>query len=234
MNEPAAQIGFRSEKLGLRLSTGRAEFLLTNVAAGDFRRPSSEQSVAIEQLSGIAYSRWAQDEQIHGANVTLTGGEQSPLPFSSPSDGQATNRRDVLCAVRTADCLPVLLGADDAVAALHAGWRGLDAGIVAAGVETLSSVGSGQLVAVIGPGARGCCYQVSEEMLVTFAAYPSALRGQRELDLAAVASEQLRASGVTTIYDCGICTICSSVDAFFSHRRDGGDSGRMLGAAWLN
>ena len=225
---------FRREPLGLRLTVGRAEFLLTNAAAGDFASPSDEELAAIAAESGLAPSHWAQDEQVHGAEVTIVAGTGPTAPFTQRADGQATARGDVLCAVRTADCLAVLLGSDKSVAAIHAGWRGLDAGVIAAGVDAIRTLGGPPTVAVIGPGARGCCYEVGDEVFDAFSRYPAAFTAERRLDLAAVASEQLTAAGVSTVYDCDICTICSKSADFFSYRRDGGQTGRMLGAAWLS
>jgi len=225
---------FREEPLGLRLTAGRAEFLFTNANAGDFAAAAEADFESVELASGIARADWAQAEQVHGTNVNLIDGNQQPGSYSTPADGQATSRGGVLCAVRTADCLPVLLGDDNAIGALHAGWRGLVAGVLDSGVAALHQLGADQLVAAIGPGARGCCYEVSGEMCETFAEYPAALANPGNLDLAAVARAQLEAAGVGTIYDCGICTICSSPDDFFSYRRDRGDTGRMLGATWLS
>ena len=225
---------FRSEPAGLRLTAGRAEFLFTNAGAGDYAAPTREAFETVEHCCGIARSGWVQSEQVHGATVTVTSDDQDPAPHSSPADGQATSLRGVLCAVRTADCLPVLIGGDDAVAALHAGWRGIAAGVVDSGIAALRKLGARPAVAAIGPGARGCCYEVSEQMLDTFTDYPDAMKSDRKLDLALVAQAQLEAAGVGTIYDCGICTICSSPNDFFSYRRDRGETGRMLGATWLS
>ena len=224
----------RRDPLGIRLTVGRAEFLLTNAEAGDFAAPNNQQLDAVATESGIAPTQWAQDEQVHGAAVTIVAASGPPEPFTAPADGQATDRGDVLCAVRTADCLAVLLAADDAVAAVHAGWRGLIGGVVANGVAAVCTFGAAPTVAVIGPGARGCCYEVGDEIIDVFARYPSAFRSERKLDLATVAREQLLAAGVSKVYDCEICTICSSSDDFFSYRRDRGQTGRMLGAAWLS
>jgi polyphenol oxidase len=225
---------FRNEPLGIRLTIGKAEFLLTNAGAGDFAAPNEQQLAAVAVESGIEPADWAQDDQVHGAKVTIVAASGAPAPFTAPADGQATDRDDVLCAVRTADCLAVLLASDGAVAAVHAGWRGLRGGVVANGIEALQTLGASPTVAVIGPGARGCCYEVGDEIIEAFAAYPSAFTSARKVDLAAIAREQLLAAGVSTVYDCGICTICSSSEDFFSYRRDHGQTGRMLGAAWLS
>jgi polyphenol oxidase len=92
-------------------------------------------------------------------------------------------------------------------------------------VRALREVGGeGPVQAAIGPGARGCCYEVGEEVHARFAAY-DARRG-RNLDLAVVARAQLEEQGVT-VHDTGLCTICD--ERFFSHRRDRGVTGRQAG-----
>jgi copper oxidase (laccase) domain-containing protein len=115
---------------------------------------------------------------------------------------------------------------------LHGGWRGLAAGIVDEGLRALRDVGAtGPIEAALGPSARGCCYEVGEEVHEAFAAY-DARRGERNLALAAVAAVQLRAAGVDAVHDTGLCTMCTPADLFFSHRRDAGRTGRQGGVAW--
>ncbi|NUT55224.1 MAG: polyphenol oxidase family protein, partial [Thermoleophilia bacterium] len=131
-----------------------------------------------------------------------------------------------------ADCLPVLLSAGSAVAALHCGWRPLADGIIGEGVEALRELGAeGPVSAVIGPGARGCCYEVGEDRFEHFAHVPDARAGERNLDLPAVARHDLSAAGVAEVHDLGLCTICRP-DVFFSHRADGGVTGRQAGVVW--
>ena len=133
-------------------------------------------------------------------------------------------------AVHTADCLPIAIGGEGAVAMLHAGWRGLAGGVVAAGVTALRELGAdGELHAAIGPGAGGCCYEVGEELSGLF---PDFVTG-RLLDLKAVAAAQLREAGVGEVRDVGVCTICAAPERLFSHRRDGPGTGRQGGFAWL-
>jgi polyphenol oxidase len=135
--------------------------------------------------------------------------------------------------VFVADCLPVMLVADGAVAALHCGWRGLAAGIVAEGVAALRETGGdGPVAAAVGPGARGCCYEVSDEVHAAFARVPAARAGERNLDLPAIARHELEHAGVDDVHDTGLCTICAGEELFFSHRRDGGVTGRQAGVAW--
>ena len=158
--------------------------------------------------------------QVHGARV---------LRDAEPglqADGQVVTD-DHGALVLTADCLPIALVAGDGVAMLHGGWRGLAGGIVAEGVRVLGA--AGPVVAALGPSARGCCYAVGEEVHAAFAGY-DARRGDRNLALDAIATEQLRGAGVGVVHDTGVCTMCDG--RFFSHRRDHGVTGRQGGIAW--
>jgi hypothetical protein len=164
--------------------------------------------------------------QVHGALVVR---QAEPRRAFAEADGQATARDDGAALVFVADCLPILLAAEGAVAALHGGWRPLAAGVVAEGVAALREVGGrGPIHAALGPSARGCCYEVGEEVHERL---PGARVGERNLDLAAVATAQLRAAGVESVHDVGLCTMCRP-DLFFSHRRDRGVTGRQAGVVW--
>ncbi len=177
---------------------------------------------------GLPRERFLFGKQVHGATVHRATGFDRPV---HEEDGQATALRDAAALVFVADCLPIALTADGAVAALHCGRRPLAAGIVAEGVAALRELGAaGPITAAIGPGARGCCYEVGEEVHAEFAGIPGARAGERNLDLPAIARHQLGEAGVTAIHDTGLCTICT--DAFFSHRRDGGVTGRQAGVVW--
>src|SRR5829696_3702612 len=146
--------------------------------------------------------------QVHGARVrraTEPPGQERP---ATDEDGQATALPDAAALVFVADCLPVLLAAPGAVAALHCGWRGLAGGIVAEGVAALRELGAaGPVTAAIGPGARGCCYEVGDDVHAAFADVPGARAGERNLDLPAIARHRLDVAGAATIHDTGLCTI---------------------------
>jgi YfiH family protein len=185
--------------------------------------------------AGIPAERFAYGRQRHEAAVRRVheaprGGEEP-----EPVDGQATALRGVAPFVLVADCLPVAVAAEGAVTMLHCGWRGLAAGVVAEGMAALRELGAaGTPAAAIGPGARGCCYEVGEEVHAAFADLGDAVRDGRRLDLAAVARARLAAAGVEEVHDTGLCTMCSDPSLFFSHRRDGGVTGRQAGLAWLS
>ncbi len=117
---------------------------------------------------------------------------------------------------------------------LHAGWRGLAGGILAQGVQALRTVGvTGPLVAAIGPGAGPCCYETGEHVHKAFSGYPAEVHRGSNLDLPAIAREDLGRAGVDQVHDIGLCTICSGDQLLFSHRRDHGVTGRQAGLAWL-
>ena len=133
-----------------------------------------------------------------------------------------------------ADCLPVMLVADGAVAALHGGWRGLAARDRGRGrrPRCASSAPRARSQAALGPSARGCCYEVGEEVHAVFDGYDARV-GERNLDLAKVARGAARARpGVErgprrrAVHD------VLRPALFFSHRRDGGVTGRQAGVVW--
>jgi polyphenol oxidase len=182
---------------------------------------------------GLPRGRFMYGRQVHGATVRRATEPPGPARPAADEDGQATALDDAAALVFVADCLPVMLVAEGAVAALHCGRRGLAAGIVAEGVDALREVGGrGPIAAAIGPGARGCCYEVSEEVHAEFAGVPGARAGQRNLDLPAIARHRLAEAGVEAVHDTGLCTICAGETLFFSHRRDNGVTGRQAGVAW--
>ncbi len=169
--------------------------------------------------------------QVHGSRVARVGA----LPAAEQAgecDGQATALHGVGAMVLVADCLPVALGRHGAVAMLHAGWRGLAAGVLEEGVRAVCELGGAageELVAVVGPGAGACCYEVGEEV---HAAFGGAHRRGANIDLRAIAHERLLAAGVTRVEHLRACTICDR--RFFSHRRQGERAGRQAGVAWLS
>jgi YfiH family protein len=177
--------------------------------------------------------RFLYGRQVHGASVRRATEPPGPKRPPAEEDGQATALRRHPALVFVADCLPIVLAADGAVAVIHAGWRGMAAGVLANGVAALEEVGGrGPVTALMGPGARGCCYEVGDEVHAAFAGY-DARRGERNLDLPAIAAAKLDEAGVAQIADLGLCTMCW-FGLFFSHRRDGGVTGRQAGIVWLD
>jgi YfiH family protein len=160
--------------------------------------------------------------QVHGPVVRRAHGQ------GELGDGLWTDDPGKPLLVFTADCLPVAVartnGATPALAALHVGWQGLLAGIAQTAVVEL---GGGPLAAVIGPGIGPCCYEVGEEVAAPFRDRYGAdiVRGGR-LDLWSATERALRSAGVEEVARVDLCTACNP-ELFFSHRRDGGKTGRQ-------
>lgn len=174
--------------------------------------------------------------QVHGAQVRRITTD-APAGGDRPrADAQATNLPGVAMAALVADCLPIAVAGGGAVAMLHAGWRGLQAGVIAAGVQAVRELGAGEgpvaLAAAIGPGAGPCCYEVGAAVQAAFADY-SGVRHGDNLDLKEIARQQLRQAGVSDVHDIALCTLCAPRRLLYSHRRDGGVTGRQAGVAWL-
>jgi YfiH family protein len=222
---PHARAVFSTARGGV--SHGPFESLNLGMLTADAPENIHENRRRLGEAVGHPWPRFCYGRQVHGAKVRRATEPPSPGRPYTEEDGQATALADAAAIVFVADCLPILLAADGAVAALHGGWRPLAAGIVEEGLAALREVGGrGPVTAALGPSARGCCYEVSEEVHGQFAAH-DARRGDN-LDIAAVAREQLEAHGIA-VYDTGICTICSERGTLFSHRRDKGVTGRQAG-----
>ena len=228
---PGARVLFSTRRGGV--STGPYASLnlgrLTDDDPGNVDANRERLAAAV----GLPRERFAYGRQVHGATVRRASEPPGPGRPAAEEDGQATALDDVAALVFVADCLPVLLSSGSAVAALHCGWRGLAGGIVAEGVAALRELGGdGAITAALGPGARGCCYEVGEEVHAAFAGVPGARAGERNLDLPAIARRRLAEAGVATVHDTGLCTMCAGEELFFSHRRDNGVTGRQAGVVW--
>jgi YfiH family protein len=164
-------------------------------------------------------------KQIHSARCVFAEGRQGVL---GEADALIENTPGHAIAVKTADCIPVLL-ADErhrTVAAIHAGWRGTAAEIVPAAIRAMAQrfgTNPADLHAAIGPGIGVCCYEVGPEVMEQFGG-----QGRGYLDLEAANMRQLENSGVThgRIYASQLCTMCRN-EGFHSFRRDREAAGRM-------
>lgn len=181
-----------------------------------------------------------QAHQVHADAVLVVrpGIPAHAGPSQTRADALATADPARLLAVRVADCAPVLLASADGrcVAAVHAGWRGVLAGVVPRGVNALRNLGATRLVAAIGPCLSADAFEVGEEVAARFddafgAGSPVVVRGRDKphLDLKRALATQLRAAGVGEIDTLPHCSF-RDADLFFSHRRDHGVTGRMVGA----
>ncbi|HEY3434040.1 MAG TPA: polyphenol oxidase family protein [Solirubrobacterales bacterium] len=184
-----------------------------------------EQVVFARQVHGVALAR--QDGSALACSFPGDSTEKEQAKDELPEvDGHVVAEPGLAALVFTADCLPVALHGPEGVAMLHAGWRGLAGGILAAGAEAV-----GATRAAIGPGIGPCCYEVGEEVLSPFADLDDVAEG-RMLDLPGVARRLLARAGVEQIESAELCTRCEA-ELFFSHRRDAGRTGRQAGLAWI-
>jgi polyphenol oxidase len=212
----------------------------------DLRRALSNRRRAATVL-GLAGLPWAVARQVHSARVLrvaradLGPGPPEGRPPVGEGDGLVTDEPGLVLAALTADCAPVLLAdpAAGVVGAVHAGWRGLAAGVVEAGVAALAGLGAdpAATVGLVGPAVGGCCYEVGADVRAAVGdRYPAALATTREgrpsLDPAAGAAEALARAGVGEVRVAGECTF-DLAGRFFSHRRDHGVTGRQAGLVAL-
>jgi polyphenol oxidase len=213
---------------------------------GDDLRAVLRNRRRVATVLSVAGLPWATLRQVHGASVVraslqaLGQGPPEARPQLAEADGLVTGQPGLVLAVFTADCVPVLLAdpAAGVAAALHAGWRGLAAGVLEAGVEAFAAAGAdpGAAVALVGPAIGPCCYQVGPEVAEAVGErYPAAPAttsdGSLAIDTAAAAVQALRRAGVGAVRAARECT-AHQPERFFSHRRDG-VTGRQAGIVAL-
>ncbi len=208
---------------------------LANHVGDDAAAVQENRRRLARQLSLPSMPLWL--HQVHGATVVEAGSSGS-IPEADAMIARAAGQ---VCAVLTADCLPVLF-CDEAgtrVAAAHAGWRGLAAGVLEAAVAALNAAGAppAELLAWLGPAIGGPAYEVGAEVRDAFpagdreAGITANVRGRWQLDLAAIARRRLAEAGVWRVYGGVHCT-ASEPERFFSYRRDGA-CGRQATLIWL-
>jgi polyphenol oxidase len=202
-------------------------------------------------------------DQVHGADVIALGPGRTMVQPSAPprADAAVTREPRRVLAIQVADCLPILLAARDcsAVGAVHAGWRGLAAGVLEAAVRALG-VGPSAILAWLGPGIGAAHFEVGEEVREAFlhhgdggriaggspgplpararaqphpaaSAFVRNARGRWQCDLAALARLRLEGLGVRGVYGGNWCTFADPA-RFFSYRREG-RCGRMAALIWI-
>jgi YfiH family protein len=178
--------------------------------------------------------------QVHGS--TIIAADQS-VPFTE-ADASYTQKPDIICTVLTADCLPLLIcdKQGTTVAAIHAGWRGLAAGVIEASVRCLLdqlSRKASDLLVWLGPAIGPSTFEVDEPVYEAFVApHPEARQAFIEVsdnhwlaNLYMLAKQRLAVLGVTEVYGGDHCTFTEK-DLFYSFRRDG-QTGRMASMIWL-
>lgn len=174
--------------------------------------------------------------QVHGSRVVRA--EEAAAGIEA--DAAFTRVTGRVCAVMTADCLPVLLCADDgsAVAVAHAGWRGLAGGVVEATVQAMATPAS-RLLAWLGPAIGPLSFEVGDEVREAFlahapesaAAFAPKADGKWLADLYRLARQRLNALGVSRVFGGGFCTY-GEAERFYSYRREK-TTGRMASLIWI-
>jgi len=192
---------------------------------GDDPRAVADNRAATARALGLPDpARWSFLHQVHGATVvTVT----SPSGGAPPeADAAVTTTTGLPLVVLTADCAPIALCADDAVAVVHAGWPGLLAGVIAVAVERVRAVDpAGAIRAVLGPCVHPARYEFGAADLATLverfgpAVAARTDDGRTAFDIAAAVRIALAERGVTELDDVDVCTSASA--DHFSHRRDG-------------
>lgn len=204
---------------------------------GDDLNAVQENHRRVFALFGVDRGQVVSPYQVHSARIRLVGREHGGT-VQNGTDGLLTTTPGLMLLFRFADCVPLLLWdpVHRAVGLAHAGWRGVAGGVVRAAVEAfVRHVGSRpeDLWAGIGPAIGPCCYQVGPEVVASvaqaFSLRPDLVYHRADgiyLDLPGVVRAELEAQGVRQIEMSGICTACHT-DEWFSHRAEGGRTGRF-------
>jgi YfiH family protein len=209
--------------------------LVTTRSFGDMRAGGAGRA----RVPAIAPAEPLWLRQVHGCGV-VRADDVAAAGEAPAADAAIARRRLRVCAVLTADCLPVLLASrtGDAVGVAHAGWRGLAAGVIEATVHAMAAEAS-QLVAWLGPAIGPRAYEVGADVRDAFlardaqaaSAFVPSRPGHWQLDLYAVARQRLRAAGVTDVSGGAFCTHAQP-ERFFSWRRER-EAARMAALIWL-
>jgi YfiH family protein len=189
---------------------------------------------------GAGAAAWLR--QVHGATVL-----EARAGACGEGDALVVRSAGLAAAIATADCVPVVVVGRDAAVAVHAGWRGVVAGVVPRALAALSAAGATDLAAFVGPAIGGCCYQVGADVAAAVVAASAAsvlvveptaagepARPRRDLphvDLRRAVASQLATGGVAAITLVEACTRCRA-GQLESYRRDGERAGRNLALVW--
>jgi polyphenol oxidase len=208
-----------------------------SLAPLDFRRLATADASLREIVEdvGVDRARLYQASQVHGARVVVAEGDPAEL-LREEADAVVGRDRGVAVGVRVADCTPVLAANVETghVVAIHAGWRGVVAGVVRAGIDAIRS--RGEIVAAIGPSIGVCCFEVGDDVAAQIAEACGeasvVVRGRGAkpyVDMRRAVRAQLEAAGVAgaLLEDVAGCTKCGG-ERFHSHRRDADRAGRHL------
>lgn len=232
---PAIVSGFTTTRIG-GVSEGAFGGFNLGDHVGDNPQAVTENRRRLQTQCALPNApKWL--NQTHGATVVDAATTVSTLG----ADASYTRAPNVVCAILTADCLPVLLCdvQGSAVAAAHCGWRGLVAGILPATISKMDVIPS-TIIAWLGPAIGPQAFEVGEDVYAAFiqrdpahaAAFVAANAGKYYANIYALARRELAASGVVRITGGDRCTV-SEPERFYSYRRDA-TTGRMASVIWLD
>ncbi len=223
---PPGVVAFTTLRHGAGVSQAPFDAFNLGARCGDEAAAvAANRASLIEKFSLPSAPHWLR--QVHGTRVVRFA--QPDAPTEEPeADAAATAASGTVLAILTADCMPVAFAAADGseIAAAHAGWRGLAAGVLESTVATMSTPAE-EVLAWLGPAAGPQAYEIGEEVFEAFvandaraqSAFAATRPGHWRVDLYALARLRLLAAGVRRVYGGGLCTI-SDPQRFFSHRRD--------------
>jgi len=227
---PGARAVFTTRRGGV--SEGPYESLNLGILTADDPERVTENRRRAAEAAGVRPERVAMGWQVHGCELLEWERPPPERAYAEPGgkelprvDGQLTREHGLGLLALVADCYPLALSDGTRAAMLHCGWRGLAGGILEKAIERFER----RPAAAVGPGIGGCCYEVGPEVLQAF----EGLADGRMLDLRAVIASKLADAGVTDVQHVEQCTSCRP-DLYFSHRRDGGLTGRQAGIVILD
>jgi YfiH family protein len=180
---------------------------------GDDAEPVTANRAKVARAVGFDPQRLALARQVHGAELIEVGPDDAGV--LGDADGLVARAPGPVLGILTADCAPVVLAGRDGIAVVHAGWRGVVAGVVEAGVDAVGPVWG----AWIGPSIHGCCYEVGADVTAAWTRRGLPVPVPGRVDPARAAAHILTTRGVRALCVSDECTHCSP--GHFSHRRDG-------------
>ena len=167
----------------------------------------------VAAAAGFDVGRLSLARQVHGADLLEV--DEAASGVLGEADGLVTRRAGSVLAILTADCAPVVVRGDGGLAVLHAGWRGLVAGVLEMGLAAIAPART----AWVGPCIRSCCYAVGSEVVAAFERQNLPVAASDRVDPSDAAVAVLEREGVTDVAVAAQCTHCDP--NYFSYRRDG-------------
>lgn len=227
---PSGVLGFTSKRFG-GVSSDRYAGLNLGINTKDSAAKVFKNYKLLEFHSGLKNIIIL--NQVHGSKVLEVTADNYAEICLSEADGLFTMEKDIALAIQTADCFPILLAGKNGIAALHCGWRSLNSGIIENSVTFFEKYDDYPEYAYVGPGICKDCYEIKDDMVKLLnkkyepeTALIDLGDGKYKFDLRKETHNALKANAIKFIEDCGF-TSCHS-EGFYSYRRDGGDTGRML------